>query len=447
VGSLTEGISLLESWRPQVMRHSLSSKAPSAHALRTSAPAKRDIEGLARNSADDVTVSNAVSCHTHTNTRRTQNCSFVSHPLHIRNIVRTSPLLTHTHTIVVVQMSGKVEWWAEEVALERIALAEDDRERMARRRAARLAASEEQERRVRQVEIARAMEMVERMEEGEIAKRMEEAERRRRMKEVSDAENAALLEQHAQRSSALHSFVQERDRILSSNGTAAGAPRVEPLVSLAMEREMQRRAASQMVSVNKALTDDASVSSASILQGILAKFAEQDNTYATYATANRSADDSADAGEPIIGIPSSVTHASQGVQPTPRTEFSRRVKPTGFNNFSMDVSEDSLYTSTMNSTQDSALNPLMSFGSPPSKSPPPALGMSSRDTPAGKTVTRMRGLAEEDSTLLRCQQIASPNSKSLLHVELLSLLTISNTHTHTTHTLSHTQSFPLFLCR
>lgn len=255
-----------------------SAARPSSHALKTNAPARWGGEIPGRNSANDVT------------------------------------------------MSGKVEWWAEEVALERISLAEDDRERLARRRAARLAASEEQERRVRQYEIARAMDMVERMEEREIATRMEECERRRRMKECDDAERAALLEQHAQRSSALHSIVQERDRILNSNGTAGGAAsRVEPTVSIAMEREMQRRAASQMVSVNKALTDDASVSSASLLQAILAKFACQDKE-------DNGEDMSGEVGEHGSILPlkmassfGSAPGAGLGVQPTPRTEFSRQI--------------------------------------------------------------------------------------------------------------------------
>ena len=139
-----------------------------------------------------------------------------------------------------VTMSGRVEWWAEEVANERVALAEDERERLSRRRAARLAACEEQDRRMREQYIARLMDADERMEEREAARRMEEAERLRRIKEAEAADKAALLEQHAQRSSALHSFVLERDRILSGNGTPGGAaPRVEPMVSLAMERELQ----------------------------------------------------------------------------------------------------------------------------------------------------------------------------------------------------------------
>ena len=175
-----------------------------------------------------------------------------------------------------VTMSGRAEWWAQEVALERVVVADDERERQARRRAARLAASEEQERRVRHHEITRAMDMVERMEEREIAVRMEEAERRRRIKEIDDAQQAALLEQHLQRSSALHSIAVERDRILSA-GTATGgggaAACAGPIVTLAMEREVQRRTAAQMLlsaDASGATGDDGTrVSSAQLLQAIL----------------------------------------------------------------------------------------------------------------------------------------------------------------------------------
>ena len=282
-----------------------------------------------------------------------------------------------------VTMSGKVEWWMEEVALERSSLADEERERLARRRAARLAASEEQERRIRQGEITRAMEMVERMEEREVALRMEEAERRRRMKEADDHQRAALQEQHAQRSSALLSFVQERDRILSSAGQAGGAARIEPAVSRAMEREMQRRAASQMLSATNAPGDESSVSSAVLLQRILARFAEEQGQPAD-ASGDRGSYPSTHAS----GVMSTVESAAgPQVDPTPRTEFSRRVKPVGLNNLSTDFSQDMTSTSTMNSTQDSAINPLMSFGSP------------SKITPNHDKL-RMGGVAEEDSMLL-----------------------------------------------
>jgi len=330
-------------------RHTQSASRPSSHALKSNAPAKWSDQIPARNSTDDVTMSSTTS------------------------------------------------WWAEEVALERVSLAHDERERLARRRAARLACSEEQERRVRQYEIARAMDMVERMEERETATRMEECERRRRMKEVEEDERAALLEQHAQRSSALHSIVQERDRILNSNGTAGGAAlRVEPTVSIAIEREMQRRAASQMFAVKEALTDDASVSSTSLLQGILAKFAEQGKEDISAKTCGEIGEGSvlpSNTASRLASAPGTVF----GVQPTPRTEFSRRVKPVGLNNLSsMDLSQDLTGTSTLDSTQGSAINPLMSFGSPGKDSP---LGMSTRDTPSSKTIPRMRGLVEEDSLL------------------------------------------------
>ena len=105
---------------------------------------------------------------------------------------------------------------------------------------------------------------------------MEEAERRRRIKEIDDAQQAALLEQHLQRSSALHSIAVERDRILSS-GTATGdggaAACAGPIVTLAMEREVQRRTAAQMLlsaDASGATGDDGTrVSSAQLLQAIL----------------------------------------------------------------------------------------------------------------------------------------------------------------------------------
>jgi ribosomal protein S18 len=303
-------------------------------------------------------------------------------------------------------MSGKVEWWAEEVALEHVVLAAEERERLSRRRAARLAASEEQERWIRQVEIARAMDLVERMEEREIAKRMEEAERRRRMKEIQDAQEAALQEQYAQRSSALHSFLQERDRILHNKSTALGSfVRAEPLVSLAMERDMQRRTASEIVSGNKTISqpeNDAMVSSAVLLQHILAKSSAHDKT--AYSMGD------------VSGLDSRVSElffASKGevgrmAGPTPRTEFSRRVKPVGINNYSVDLSQDGTGTSTMNITEDSAINPLLSFGSPSRLSP-----FSSRTTPNTTTnKTRMDGLAEEDSLVDSPVDVLSPLDKT-----------------------------------
>jgi hypothetical protein len=329
--------------RESVLRmpgHKPSATRPSSHALKGGAPSKwrapeEPASRAERNSADDVT------------------------------------------------MSGKVEWWMEEVALERSSLADEERERLARRRAARLAASEEQERRIRQGDIARAMEMVERMEEREIATRMEEAERRRRMKEADDHQRAALREQQAQRSSALRSFVQERDRILSNAEAAGGtSARVDPAVLQAMEREMQRRAAAQMVSASGAPVDDSSVSSALLLQRILAKFAGQVGN-AAETSGDRSNYPLTDAS-----TVDSAPFASHLVDPTPRTEFSRRVKPVGLNNFSMDLSQEITSTSTMNSTQDSAINPLMSFGSPP------------RMSPGARDKLRMGGVTEEDSMLL-----------------------------------------------
>ena len=145
--------------------------------------------------------------------------------------------------------------------------------------------------------------------------------------------------------------------------------------------------------VTPATADDATISSASLLQAILAKFAERDPSVLEASASSRLVGDIG-AGTPAHAGANSTAVGGNLVQPTPRTEFSRRVKPVGMhnmNNLSMELSQsqDWTSTSTMNSTQDSTINPLMSFGSPPSKmSPAP-----------GSTLPRMHALSEEGSLL------------------------------------------------
>ncbi|KAJ1468149.1 hypothetical protein T484DRAFT_1920745 [Baffinella frigidus] len=117
---------------------------------------------------------------------------------------------------------GGSAWWAAEFLSDKVTEALEEKERTVRRIEARLAADEEQEQRMRHVDLQRAKEVLARREDKAAAIRMEEAERARRMAETREAQTVAAAEQETRRCAVLHSYSLARSDARSS--TAPSRP-------------------------------------------------------------------------------------------------------------------------------------------------------------------------------------------------------------------------------